>query len=168
MDRIFNLLRVHVLAYFCWLLAFFFWKDYLTHPHQRVSVESLAYTTGPVKNLSGLVSLPSGSRSGTWLMLDSPRRDFDLPSALDSRLRDMKEGTEVTIGYSPEEDPARATAQAFSLKLRGEECLSPDILVRGYNEALDRKQRNAIGATAAGFLALAIVEIVRRKLAARR
>lgn len=164
-DRVFGFLRVHVIAYVCFILAFFAWKDYLGKPHRRVAVESLAWTTGPVGQFSGMVSLPSGFQSGNWMMLENPRRDFDVALGID---RDAKEklskGAVVTVGYSPEEDPAKATAQAFSLKLGDRELLDPDIQVRGYNAALDKKLRFAIWTTAGGVVALVVVELVRRRL----
>lgn len=169
-NKAFDFLRVHVLAYGLFLLAFFAWKSYLTAPHQRVTVESLVYTTGPVKHFSGMASLPSGSRTGYWLMLEDPRRDFDVSLGIDYRdLQDrLHEGTQVTVGHSPEVDPAKSTAQAFSFKLGDKEYLTPDVQVRGYNAALDKQLRLAVGATAGGFLALAIVEVIRRKLRSRQ
>lgn len=166
MDRIFGFLRVHVLAYLCWIVAFIAWKDYLTHPHQRLTVEGLAHTTGPVHRLAGIASLPSGSRTGYWLMLEEPRRDFNLSLGLDFRKveSEVHEGSQVTVAYDPEVDPEKSTADAFSFKLGDTEYLDPDILVRSHNQALDKQQRLAIGATLGGFAALALVELIRRKL----
>lgn len=168
MNKAFDFLRVHVLAYGLLLVAFFSWKSYLKAPHQRMTVESLAHTTGPVKYLNGMVSLPSGSRTGYWLMLENPRRDFNVSLGLGREEQDaIHEGSQVTVGYSPEVDPEKSTADAFSLKLGERELLSPDIAVRGYNEALDKQQRLAIGTTIGGLVAFAVVELIRRKLRRR-
>lgn len=170
MDRLLSFLQVNVIAFLLWGVAFFAWKDYLTHPHRRVTVEGLAHTTGPVAHLDGMMSLPSGSRTGYWLMLEGPRRDFDVPLGLDygKITSEVREGTQVTVGYGPEVDPAAATATAFSLKRGDTEYLSPDVLVRSYNEALDRKLRLAAGCTLGGFVALGLVWLVRNRLLRRR
>lgn len=170
MDKALRFLQVNALALLCWAVAFFFWKDYLTHPHQRVTVEGLAHTTGPLHRLDSMVSLPSGSRSGYWLMMESPRRDFNVSLGLNIREAsdELREGTEVTVGYSPEVEPEASTADAFSLKRGDKEYLSPELQVKSYNDALDRKQRMAIYTTVGGFVALGLVELIRRKLRGRK
>ena len=165
-DKVLRFLQINALAFLCWVVAFMFWKDYLTQPHQKVSLETLAYTTGPMKHFSGMASLPSGSRTGYWLMLEEPRRDFDVSLGVDLEKlgRQMPEGTVLTVGYSPEVDPVSRTAQAFSLK-RGEvECLHPEVSIRSYNESLDTKVTRAILTTLGGFVALGLVWVIRKKV----
>lgn len=166
MDRVFSFLKINALAFLCWAVAFFAWKDYLTHPHARVTVESLVYTTGPVKHLAGTISLPSGSQAGYWLMLSDPRRDFNIPLGLDMQklARDAPEGTALTVGHSPEVDPASASATAFSLRRGDVEYLDPPALIRSYNGALDGKVRLAGGCTAGGFVLLGLVWWIRKRL----
>lgn len=167
MDRFFSFLRVNVIALLCWCVAFFAWKDLYTHPHRKVTVEGLVYTTGPVDQLAGTVSLPSGTQAGYWMMLVDPRRDFTIPLGLDFRklAREAPKGTQVTVGHSPEVDPASsgATVVAFSLKRGDREYLSPGSLIRSYNEAIDRKLRLAIGCTLGGFAALGLVWWIRKR-----
>lgn len=165
-DRVFRFVQINALAFLCWAVAFMFWKDYLTQPHQRVSVETLAHTTGPVRHLQGMMSLPSGSRTGYWLMLEEPRRDFTVPLGVDFRKlsSETSEGTQLTVGYSPEVDPGSSTAEVFSLKRGDVEYLSPDVLVRGYNESLDSKITRAILTTLGGFVALGLVWVIRKKV----
>lgn len=166
MDRVFTFLKINVLAFLCWGVAFFAWKDYLTHPHAKVTPEGLVYTTGPLKHLAETVSLPSGSQAGYWLMLSDPRRDFNVPRGLDARklAREAPEGTQVTVGHSPEVDPAGATAAAFSLTHGDTEYLDPPALIRSYNAALDGKVRLAGGSTAGGFVLLGLMMWIRKKL----
>lgn len=165
-DRVFRFLQINALAFLCWGVAFMFWKDYLTHPHQKVSLETLAYTTGPVKHLSGIASLPSGSRTGYWLMLEEPRRDFNVSLGVDFRklTGETSEGTQLTVGYSPEVDPRSSTADAFSLKRGDVEYLHPEISIRSYNESLDTKVTRAILTTLGGFVALGLVWVIRKKV----
>lgn len=171
MDRIFAFIQVNALTLLCWSVAFFAFKDYLSHPHQKVTVEALAHTSGPVKHLAGTASLPSGFQTGYWLMLDDPRRDFAVPLALDYRklADEVHEGTIVTVGYSPEVNPEKAkeSVAAFSLKRGDVEYLPTDTLVRAYNASLDKKLRLAEGCTLGGFLALGVVWAVRRKMRQR-
>jgi hypothetical protein len=102
-------------------------------------------------------------------MLDGPRRDFNVPLGIEyRRTEELREGTMVTVGYGPEVDPEHSTADAFSLVVGGVEYLSPESAARSYNEALDSKVRLAGGTTAGGFAALALVELLRRKLRAKR
>lgn len=170
MNKVLGFLQINAIALLLFCVAFFFFKDYFGRPHQRVTVESLAHTTGPMKYLSSTMSLPSGYQTGYWLMLENPRRDFNVPLGLSYRdaTDDLHEGAEVTVGYSPEVDPATSTAAAFSLKRGDKEYLSPESLVRSYNGALDKQLRNGILCAAGGFVALGLVWLVRRWLAARK
>ena len=42
MDKLFSLLKLHALAIMAFVVAFLFWKDYLTKPHQKVEKEKQA------------------------------------------------------------------------------------------------------------------------------
>ena len=163
MNNIFGHLKIHALALLCFLVAGMMWKGYLTGPHKRLSQADLVTASGPVKQLSGLVSLPSGYSAGNWLLIGNPDRHFQLPGGLDRDLtQNISEGEIVTVAYGPEKDPTQTDGDAFSLKWRDKEWLSPEPMLASYNRALDKKLRDASLATAAGFVAIAIMEVLRR------
>lgn len=163
MNKLFDHLKIHALAVLCFLVAGMMWKGYLTEPHKRLSMADLATAKGPVKQLSGLVSLPSGYGAGNWLLIGDPDRHFKLPGGLDRDLtQHLSEGEIVTVAYGPETDPTQVDGHAFSLRWRDKEWLSPEPMLASYNRALDKKLRDASLATGAGVLAIALVEALRR------
>lgn len=163
MDKLFERLRIHALALLCFLVAGMMWKDYLSEPHKRLSEADLATATGPVKQLSGLVSLPSGFGAGSWLLIGEPDRHFRLPGGLDRDFTEyLKEGDPVTVKYGPEKDPSKEDGDAFSLTWRNQEWLAPGPMLASYNRALDKKQRDAILVTLAGLAAVGLVEGLRK------
>lgn len=163
MDKLFNHLRINALAVLCFLVAAMMWKGYLAEPHRRLSRADLVTVSGPVKQLSGLVSLPSGYGAGSWLLIGGPDRHFKLPGGLDNELRQgLSEGEVVTVAYGPEKDPTQVDGDAFSLTWRGKEHLPTDTMLASYNRALDKKQRDATLVTAAGFVAIGLVWALRK------
>jgi hypothetical protein len=164
MSRLFNFLQINALALLCFLVAGNFWKDYLQHPHRELTRADLVATTGSVKAFQGLVSLPSGTSAGYWLLLRDPSRSFNLPNGIDYReLQDrLTEGSEVAVTYSPEVDPTKQEAMAFSLVLKGKDYLDPDARIASYNRSLAEKRRDATLTTLAGFAALGLVWVLRK------
>ncbi len=164
MDKVFAFLQVNALALLCFIVAGSFWKSYLEEPHRHLDRGDLVETTGPVKQMSGLVSLPSGSGAGTWLLLRDPERQFSLPTGLayETGKDGLSEGSEVTVAYSPEVDPTKRQADAFSLRWKGKDYLDPDRMIASYNRHLGEKRQRAILATLAGFVALGLVWVVRK------
>ncbi|MFO0592154.1 MAG: hypothetical protein U0441_31715 [Polyangiaceae bacterium] len=163
MDQLFQRLKLHTLALLCFMVAGMMWKDYLSEPHERLSEADLAVAAGPVKQLSGLVSLPSGYGAGSWLLIGEPDRHFHLPGGLDRDLKEfLKEGDTVTVKYGPEKDPSKDDGDAFSLVWRDKEWLAPGPMLTSYNAALDRRLRDATLVTVAGFAAILLVEGLRK------
>jgi hypothetical protein len=164
MNRLLSFLQINALALLCFVVAGNFWKDYLQHPHRTLTRAELVETTGPVKSFQGLASLPYGTRTGHWLLLRDPSRSFDLPNGIDSRELQSRltEGSEVTVAYSPEVDPTKQEAMAFSFRFNGKDYLEPDDRIASYNRSLADKRRVAVLTTLAGFAALGLVWFLRR------
>ncbi|MEO5725826.1 MAG: hypothetical protein ABI134_16890 [Byssovorax sp.] len=164
MNRFFAFLQINALALLCFMVAGNFWKDYLQHPHRELTRAELVETTGPVKTLQGLASLPSGTSAGYWLLLRDPSRSFNLPNGIDYRdLQDrLTEGSEVTVAYSPEVDLTNEDAMAFSFRFKGKDYLEPDDRIASYNRSLADKRKVATLTTLAGFAALGLVWVLRK------
>ena len=77
----------------------------------------------------------------------------------------MADSATITMAYSPEENPkvSGEGIPIFSLKYNNKEYISDADDVAWYNKAIDKKRNTAIYATLAGFLALGLVEIIRRR-----
>ena len=164
MDKVFAFLQVNALALLCFLVAGSFWKSYFEAPHRHLERGDLVETTGPVKAMNGLVSLPSGSGAGTWLLLRDPERQFSLPTGLayQTGKDGLTEGSEVTVAFSPEVDPTKVQAEAFSLRWKGKDYLDPDTMIASYNRHVAKMRQRAILTTLAGFAALGLVWVIRK------
>lgn len=164
-DRLFRFLQINALALLCFMVAGNFWKDYLQHPHREIARADLVEATGQVESMQGLVSLPSGTGAGTWLLLRDPKRSFRLPQGIPYQISKdghLAEGDEVTVAYSPEVDPAKVEADAFSFRWKGKDYLTPDDQIASYNRRIAGKRRTAILTTLAGFAALGLVWVIRK------
>jgi hypothetical protein len=76
----------------------------------------------------------------------------------------VSKGAEVTVAYSPEEDPATKDAEAFSFRFKGKDYLDPDAMVASHNRRVADKRNTAITTTLAGFAALGLVWVLRKKV----
>ena len=166
MDKLFSLLKLHSLAIMAFVVAFLFWKDYLTHPHQKVEKGKLAHITGTLSQAGNNISLPSGSSAGHYIILKEANTTF-IPTKIDfgDFINEVPEGATITMSYSPEENPqiTNEGIKIFSLKYNNKEYITDADDVEWYNNALDKKRNTAIYTTLAGFLAIGLVEIIRRK-----
>lgn len=165
MENLFSILKLHALAILAFATAFFFWKDYLKHPHHKVDKNKLAHFSGTLSSAGDLLSLPSGYSSGHYIILKEAQTSF-IPSGLDfgDFLNEVPEGAQITMAYNPEENP-KITGEGiavFSLKYQNKEYITADT-VQWYNDAIDKRRNTAIYTTLAGFLAIGLVEFIRRK-----
>lgn len=165
MNNFLSLLKLHTLALLAFATAFFFWKDYLKQPHHKVDKNKLAHFSGTLSSAGDLVSLPSGSSSGHYIILKEANRSF-IPSGLDfgDFLDEVPDSAKITVAYNPEENPKTAGEgiAVFSLQYNNKEYITADT-VQWYNDAIDKRRNAAIYTTLAGFLAIGLVEIIRRK-----
>lgn len=166
LEKILSLLKLHSLALIAFVVAFLFWKDYLTKPHQKAEKNKLAQITGTLSQAGKTVSLPSGYSSGYYIIIKEANTTF-IPSAIEYSefTNEVPEGAEITMTYSPEENP-KITGDGikiFSLKYNNKEYITTADAIAWYNKALDKKRNSAIYATLAGFLAIGLVEFIRRK-----
>ena len=165
MENLFSILKLHALAILAFATAFFFWKDYLKHPHHKVDKNKLAHFSGTLSSAGDLLSLPSGYSSGHYIILKEAQTSF-IPSGLDfgDFLNEVPEGANITVAYNPEENP-KITGEGiavFSLQYKNKEYITADT-VQWYNDAITKRRNTAIYTTLAGFLAIGLVEFIRRK-----
>ena len=76
MDKLFSLLKLHALSIMAFVVAFLFWKDYLTKPHQKVAKEKLAHITGTLSQAGNTISLPSGYSSSHYIIIKEANFSF--------------------------------------------------------------------------------------------
>ncbi|MFO0760985.1 MAG: hypothetical protein U0359_31195 [Byssovorax sp.] len=167
MNRFFNTLRLHTLALLCWCVAFFMWKDYLTHPHHRVTRGELVSFSGTFSQAGTLISLPSGYASGNYILLKEAQRSLSPGYFDDFRAfeQSTREGEPVTVLHSPEVD-LRASGDAavvFSVVTGGKEHIDTEAQIRSYNEHLDRRLRDASLTTLGGFVLFGLVWGIKRR-----
>jgi hypothetical protein len=170
MDRLFSFVRLHTLAFLCWGVAFFFWKDYFTHPHHAVTRAELVAFTGTFSQAGTLISLPSGSQSGNYLLLENAARSLN-PGHIDDfrAVQQTPKGTSVTVAHSPEVDPTSAgdAAVIFSLRIEGKEHIDTDAQITSYNARLEKKRRDATFTTLGGFALFGLVAWIRKRFLKR-
>jgi len=170
MNRIAALLRVHALTFFCWAIAFFFWKDYLTHPRQTVTRQDLVSFSGELEQAGTYISLPSGATGPHYLMLKGANRMFDVPFVKDfDEIVDAPKGTPITVTHSREVDPSISGEGVvpFSLQYNGKEYIAQDEAIDSYNKRLTGKRNTAAVLTLGGFGLLGIMEFIRRRFLRR-
>ena len=166
LEKTLSLLKLHSLALIAFVVAFLFWKDYLTKPHQKAEKNKLAQITGTLSQAGKTVSLPSGYSSGYYIIIKEANTTF-IPSAIEYSefTNEVPEGAKITMTYSPEENP-KITGDGikiFSLKYNNKEYITTADAIAWYNKELDKKRNAAIYTTLAGFLAIGLVEFIRRK-----
>jgi hypothetical protein len=165
MDKLFNRLRLHALALLAGIVAVLMWKDYFTHPHHPVTAGQLTELSGELTLSGHLVSLPSGSGAGSFVLLKESQRSFDVPGSNYDFNNEVPKGARVTVTYSPEEDVSRSgeSVSIFSLKYKEKDYLASMDRVASFNENIATKRNRALGWTAGAFLAFGLVEVVRRR-----
>lgn len=167
MDRIFSFVRLHALAFLCWSVAFFFWKDYFTHAHHQVTREELVPFTGTMTQTGRLISLPSGHQGGHYLLLEESQRSLDIAYFDDLRAfqEHTPKGATLTITHSPEIDlrTSGESATAFSLVYQGKERIDTESQIKSYNAAIVKKRNNAAATTVGGFFLFGLVWFVHRR-----
>lgn len=166
MDKLFSLLKLHSLAIMAFVVAFLFWKDYLTKPHQKVEKGKLAHISGTLSGAGNTISLPSGYSSSHYIIIKEANTTF-IPVHIkwSEFVDEVADSAKITMAYSPEENP-QITGEGipiFSLKYNNKEYISDADDVEWYNKAIDKRRNTAIYATLAGFLALGLVEVIRRR-----
>jgi hypothetical protein len=166
MDKLFSLLKLHSLAIMAFVAAFLFWKDYLTKPHQKVEKGKLAQISGTLSGAGNNISLPSGSSSGHYIIIKEANTTF-IPARIkwSEFVDEVADSAIITMAYSQEENP-KITGEGipiFSLKHNNKEYITETEAIEWYNKTIDKKRNTAIYATLAGFLAIGLVEVIRRK-----
>ena len=166
MDNIFSFLKLHALALLVFIVAFLFWKDYVTHQHQKLDKDKLAHITGTLSTAGDNLSLPSGTVRGHFIIIKEAQTTF-IPSGLifGDFIDEVPEGAKITMSYNPQENTqvAGEGIQIFSLKYNNKEYFTDADDVSSYNNAIDKRRNIAIYTTLAGFLAFGLVEIIRRR-----
>lgn len=166
MNDLFSLLKLHALAIMAFVAAFLFWKDYLKHPHEKIDKNKLAHITGTMSSAGNMMSLPSGTSTGHYIIIKEANTSF-IPAGINwsEFIDEVPDSAKVTMSYNAQENPqvANEGIQIFSLKYNNKEYFSEPDDVSAYNKAIDKKRNTAIYATLAGFLAIGLVEFIRRK-----
>lgn len=166
MEKILSLLKLHSLGIIAFVVAFLFWKDYLTHPHQKVEKGKLAHITGTFSQAGKTISLPSGYSNGNYIIIKEANTTF-IPAGIkyNEFTDEVPEGAKITMTYSPEENPQITGdgIKIFSLMYNNKEYMTDADDVEWYNKAIDKKRNTAIYTTLAGFLAIGLVEVIRRR-----
>lgn len=166
MDKLFSLLKLHALSIMAFVVAFLFWKEYLTKPHQKVAKEKLAHITGTLSQAGNTILLPSGYSSSHYIIIKEANTTF-IPAYINwsEFVDEVADSAKITMAYSPEENPkvSGEGIPIFSLKYNNKEYITETEAIEWYNKTIDKKRNTAIYATLAGFLALGLVEIIRRR-----
>lgn len=165
MEKILYILRLHSLGLLAFFTAFFFWKDYLKQAHHHVDKNKLAHISGTLSSAGNTMSLPSGYTTGHYIILKEANTSF-IPTGLDfgDFLNEVPEGAKISLSYNPEENP-KITGKGisvFSVQYNNKEYVTADT-IQWYNDAIDKRRNTAIYTTLAGFLAIGLVEFIRRK-----
>ncbi|MFN8284319.1 MAG: hypothetical protein U0U67_13955 [Chitinophagales bacterium] len=166
MDKLFSILKLHALAIMAFVAAFLFWKDYFTKPHQHLDKTTLSHITGTLSQAGTTLSLPTGYSTGNYIIIKEANTTF-IPAGIKWSMfvDEVPEGATITMSYDPQENPkvAGKGIDIFSLKYNDKEYFSEPDDVTYYNKNIDKRRNTAIYATLAGFLAVIVVELIRRR-----
>ena len=166
MEKVFSILKLHSLAIMAFVAAFLFWKDYLSKPHQKLESNKLAHITGTLSTAGDNLSLPSGTTRGHFIIIKEANTTF-IPTGADfsAFIDEVPQDSKITMSYNPQENPQVTNngIEIFSLKHNNKEYITNADDVSGYNKNIDKKRNTAIYATLAGFLAIGLVELIRRR-----
>ncbi len=101
MNRLFSLMQLHALALLAFAVSFFFWKDYLTHPHQKIEKNNLAHITGTFSQVGKTMSLPSGNSVGEYIIIKEAQTSF-IPAGIhyNDFVDEVPEGAKITMSYN--------------------------------------------------------------------
>lgn len=171
LNRFFAFTRLHTLALLCWFVAALFWKDYFTHPHRQLTRGDLVSFTGTMTQVGTLISLPSGTQSGKYLLLEEAKRSLDVGYVDDflSFQRYTPEGATLTVTHSPEVDlrTPGESATVFSIQYQGKERVDTDAQLKSYNGHIAKKLRDATFTTLGGFVLFGLVWFVHKRFLQR-
>jgi hypothetical protein len=118
-----------------------------------------------------LISLPSGSQSGHYLLLEESQRSLDIGHV--DNFRDFQEhtpkGATLTVTHSPEVDlrSSGESATIFSLVHEGKERIDTELQIKSYNAHIEKQRNAAAVTTLGGFALFGLVWLIRKKLSAR-